>query len=221
MWLLGSTAEGDRKGIAEFFQTPLQVAMAGGSGSGDSSSVIQGGGEDLIAQHGPGAAGRTRRGAADDQPAGGARRARAARSRAARELKRRFEEAIESNEKLSQFKNQIRLEITRRRPAGHGHRRAEPRDVRHRRRGAEGLHARHHARDRRAAERRRQRDFAGRPHGCHAIRRRRAGLLELGAFGRSRQRVAPRARRGRHAREQDPACRRAWARRCRSMSTIR
>ena len=47
MWLLGSTAEGDRKGIAEYFQTPLRVAMAGGSGSGDASSVIQGGGEDL------------------------------------------------------------------------------------------------------------------------------------------------------------------------------
>jgi chemotaxis protein MotB len=47
MWLLGSTAEGDRKGIAEYFQTPLRVALAGGSGSGDSSSVIQGGGEDL------------------------------------------------------------------------------------------------------------------------------------------------------------------------------
>src|SRR5688572_26469666 len=47
MWLIGSTAEGDRKGIAEYFQTPLRVALAGGSGSGDASSVIQGGGEDL------------------------------------------------------------------------------------------------------------------------------------------------------------------------------
>ena len=47
MWLIGSTAKGDLKGIAEYFKTPLQVAMAGGSGSGDASSVIQGGGEDL------------------------------------------------------------------------------------------------------------------------------------------------------------------------------
>jgi chemotaxis protein MotB len=52
MWLLGSTAKGDLKGIADFFQTPLLVAMAGGSGSGDSSSVIQGGGEDLTRAHG-------------------------------------------------------------------------------------------------------------------------------------------------------------------------
>jgi len=47
MWLLGSTAAGDMQGIAEFFQNPLKVAMDGGSGSGDSSSVIKGGGEDL------------------------------------------------------------------------------------------------------------------------------------------------------------------------------
>ncbi len=47
MWLIGSTTQGDRQGIADYFQTPLRVALAGGSGSGDSSSIIQGGGEDL------------------------------------------------------------------------------------------------------------------------------------------------------------------------------
>jgi chemotaxis protein MotB len=47
MWLLGSTAQGDLQGIAEFFQNPLKVAMDGGSGSGDSSSILKGGGEDL------------------------------------------------------------------------------------------------------------------------------------------------------------------------------
>ncbi len=47
MWLLGSTSQGELQGIAEYFQTPLKVALAGGSGSGDSSSVIQGGGRDL------------------------------------------------------------------------------------------------------------------------------------------------------------------------------
>lgn len=52
MWLLGSTAQGDLKGIADFFNTPLKVAMAGGSGSGDSSSILQGGGEDLTRAHG-------------------------------------------------------------------------------------------------------------------------------------------------------------------------
>jgi chemotaxis protein MotB len=52
MWLLGSTAQGDLEGIAEYFSTPLKVALAGGSGSGDSSSVIQGGGEDLTRRTG-------------------------------------------------------------------------------------------------------------------------------------------------------------------------
>lgn len=47
MWLLGSTTQGDLEGIAEYFKTPLKVALAGGSGSGDSSSVIKGGGKDL------------------------------------------------------------------------------------------------------------------------------------------------------------------------------
>src|SRR5687767_15650113 len=52
MWLLGSTSKGDLNGIAEFFQTPLKVAMSGGSGSGDSSSVITGGGADLTRRNG-------------------------------------------------------------------------------------------------------------------------------------------------------------------------
>ncbi len=47
MWLLGSTAQGDMEGIAEFFKNPLKVSMGGGSGSGDSSSIIKGGGQDL------------------------------------------------------------------------------------------------------------------------------------------------------------------------------
>src|SRR5512147_2866139 len=47
MWLLGSTTQGDLQGIAEYFRTPLKVALAGGSGSGDSSSLIKGGGKDL------------------------------------------------------------------------------------------------------------------------------------------------------------------------------
>jgi len=53
MWLLGSTSKGELQGIAEYFQTPLKVALAGGSGSGDSSSVIQGGGRDLTRRESP------------------------------------------------------------------------------------------------------------------------------------------------------------------------
>ena len=52
MWLLGSTTQADLQGIADYFQNPLKVSMAGGSGSGDSSSIIQGGGKDLTASVG-------------------------------------------------------------------------------------------------------------------------------------------------------------------------
>jgi chemotaxis protein MotB len=52
MWLLGSTTRADLQGIADYFQTPLMVALKGGSGSGDSSSVIQGGGRDLTRTEG-------------------------------------------------------------------------------------------------------------------------------------------------------------------------
>ena len=47
MWLLGSTTEGDKKGIADYFNAPLKVSLLGGSGAGDSSSVVRGGGSDL------------------------------------------------------------------------------------------------------------------------------------------------------------------------------
>ena len=52
MWLLGSTAKGDLGGIAQYFQNPLKISNTGGSGAGDSSSVIKGGGRDLSRQAG-------------------------------------------------------------------------------------------------------------------------------------------------------------------------
>ena len=208
MWLLGSTAEGDRKGIAEYFQTPLRVAMAGGSGSGDASSVIQGGGEDLTRSAGQVArsAEPARRQTINLQAA----RAELARQEAEKleGLKRRFEEAIQEQREARAVQEPDSARDHGRRSASHRHRRAESRDVRYRRRRGEGLHARRHARDRRFAERRRQRDLARGPHRRRAVRGRRAGLLELGAIGRSCQRVAPRARRRRHEGEQDPAGRR-------------
>jgi len=52
MWLLGSTSKGDLQGIAEYFASPMKVAMQGGDGAGNSSSVIQGGGTDLARVYG-------------------------------------------------------------------------------------------------------------------------------------------------------------------------
>src|SRR6476646_9158859 len=47
MWLLGSTTKADLQGISEFFKTPLKIALMGGSGTGDSTSVTRGGGTNI------------------------------------------------------------------------------------------------------------------------------------------------------------------------------
>ena len=60
MWLLGSTSEGDKKGIADYFASPLKVALLNsGSGAGDASHVIKGGGQDLTRSTGQVKAGET------------------------------------------------------------------------------------------------------------------------------------------------------------------
>lgn len=117
MWLLGSTAKGDLEGIAEYFRTPLKVAMSGGSGSGDSSSVIQGGGMDLTRKDGQLRKGNDPelRRTYNPQPAQlkevekEIERVELERLRA---LKTRIEKAIDSRPLLKQFKNQLLIDIT-------------------------------------------------------------------------------------------------------------
>jgi chemotaxis protein MotB len=121
MWLLGSTAQGDLEGIADYFQNPLKVAMQGGEGTGDSSSIIQGGGEDLsrkVGQVRRGDTPNTRSINIDAAPsrakhgADGAVEAAARRERAQLiDLKGKLEAIIEANPTLRQFKNQILLDI--------------------------------------------------------------------------------------------------------------
>jgi len=118
MWLLGSTSKGDLKGIADYFNTPLKVAMQGGSGSGDSSSLIQGGGRDLTRKDG-----QVRK--ADDpainktynlQAAAHMRQIQAELERQdmarLRTLKQHIEALIESRPALRQFKSQLLIDIT-------------------------------------------------------------------------------------------------------------
>jgi chemotaxis protein MotB len=112
MWLLGSTSKGDLNGIAEFFQTPLKVAMSGGSGSGDSSSVIQGGGEDLTRRNG-----QVKKG--DTDPVKKTYDLKAAKALLEAEeagrlkaLKARIEATIEANPLLKKYQKQLLLDIT-------------------------------------------------------------------------------------------------------------
>jgi chemotaxis protein MotB len=113
MWLLGSTTDGDKKGIADYFSTPLKVAMFGGSGSGDASHVIKGGGEDFTRS-----AGQVKRGDVDSERKTinlKALKAEQARAEAARleELKRQVEEQIRASPKLAALSSQIKLDMTR------------------------------------------------------------------------------------------------------------
>ena len=111
MWLLGSTAKGDLNGIAEYFKTPLKVAMAGGSGSGDANTVLPGGGKDLTRQEG-----QLRKGENDTVTKRSVRAAAAELQKAEQarleELKKRIETAIDNSPTLKQFKNQLLIDIT-------------------------------------------------------------------------------------------------------------
>jgi chemotaxis protein MotB len=112
MWLLGSTTKGSLQGIAEYFQTPLKVAMAGGEGSGDSSSIIKGGGKDLTLRDG-----QTKKGDIEtEKKTYNLQAAEAALAKAEAErlnqLKGKIEAAIESSPTLKQYKKQLLLDIT-------------------------------------------------------------------------------------------------------------
>jgi chemotaxis protein MotB len=112
MWLLGSTTKGDLRGIADYFNTPLQVAMSGGSGSGDSSSVLRGGGEDLTRT-----VGQVKRGSDDAQRKTYTVKAMAAdmqrvADEEAKLIKKRIEQSLERNPRLRDVKNQVKMDVT-------------------------------------------------------------------------------------------------------------
>jgi chemotaxis protein MotB len=112
MWLLGSTAKGDLSGISEYFQTPLKVAMAGGSGSGDSSSILMGGGTDLTRKEGQVKKGSN---APQKKPSDlKAAKEELERQEGARlqQLKGKIEATIDANPGLKKFKKQLLLDIT-------------------------------------------------------------------------------------------------------------
>ena len=113
MWLLGSTAKGELQGIASYFASPLKVSMQGGDGSGNSSSVIPGGGNDLSKVHG-----QVRRSDSDDATN---RRtsvdtARAARARIdaqrLKALQAKIDAIITENPRLNEYRSQIRIDVT-------------------------------------------------------------------------------------------------------------
>jgi chemotaxis protein MotB len=112
MWLLGSTTKGQMEGIADYFKTPLKIALAGGEGSGDASSVIKGGGEDLTRK-----AGQEMRGATESSKDSlSLEKSRADRERMEsiqfKDMKAKVEKLIESSKSLNSFKKQLKIDIT-------------------------------------------------------------------------------------------------------------
>lgn len=112
MWLLGSTSKGDLSGISEYFKQPLKVAMFGGEGSGDATSLIKGGGKDLTRKAGQeNQANMPAKKKTKDPEAGKNEAIRQEKIRL-EELKIKFEKKIESQSFLKQFKKQLMIDIT-------------------------------------------------------------------------------------------------------------
>ncbi len=105
MWLLGSTTKANRQGISDYFNTPLKVALSGGEGSGDATSIIKGGGNDLTRR-----TGQVKHGEIDPELAKKTLDKIEAQKLA--EMKQKLERLIENNPKLKQFKRQLKLDIT-------------------------------------------------------------------------------------------------------------
>ena len=113
MWLLGSTAKGELQGIADYFNAPLKVAMAGGDGAGNSSSIIPGGGNDLSKVHGQvrrtdAEKNKNRRMTAEQMRADIARQD-AARIKA---LQAKIDSIITASPVLNEYRSQIRMDVT-------------------------------------------------------------------------------------------------------------
>jgi chemotaxis protein MotB len=114
MWLLGSTSEGDKKGIADYFSSPLKIALlSSGSGAGDASHVIKGGGQDLTRT-----SGQVKRGEVEAQRSTvnlHALKQEQVRAEIARleDLKKKVEQKIAESAKLAPMASQLRLDMTR------------------------------------------------------------------------------------------------------------
>ncbi|TAL44036.1 MAG: motility protein MotB [Methylovulum sp.] len=93
MWLLGSTTDADRKGIAEYFQDPYKISLMGGMDVGDRTRLEPGGGKDITSQE---------HGQVDEKDD----------LKQLEKLKETIQEMIDSNAKLTEFKEQIKLETT-------------------------------------------------------------------------------------------------------------
>lgn len=110
MWLLGSATQDQLQGLSEYFQTPIKAPLEKARGTGDRTSVIQGGGKDITMS-----TGQVRKVNGEKSK----RNLKAAQAELDRldklkldDLKSRLERLIASNETMRDFKSQLLLDIT-------------------------------------------------------------------------------------------------------------
>ncbi|MDZ3995149.1 flagellar motor protein MotB [Pseudomonas sp. Teo4] len=101
LWVLSNAGKGDKEAIAQYFSTPLLVALAHGDKSSASTSAIPGGGTDPNVSQGE----RVRKPPRSSRLSSEERRHLQA-------LKQRLEDAVERDPKLRELKQQIAIELS-------------------------------------------------------------------------------------------------------------
>lgn len=105
MWLLGSVSKADLDGISEYFKQPMKLAMSGGEAVANRSSLIVGGGRDMTSNDKM----DVKKDISEEEAKKIVKEAERMRLKA---LKQKLEEKIEESPILSEFKNQILIDIT-------------------------------------------------------------------------------------------------------------
>lgn len=98
MWLLAMASPQTKQGLAEYFKDPSKVSLSGGSGTGDRTSLIPGGGESITREAGHGKKTDTRN--------------KQKEAEQLQQLKMELEQMIKKEPQLQQFKEQFKVEIT-------------------------------------------------------------------------------------------------------------
>ncbi|NYH14644.1 flagellar motor protein MotB [Paraburkholderia bryophila] len=110
MWLLGSTSKYDKQGIEDYFNTPLSSLLGGSQGTAAARpSVVQGGGRDISdTRPGDGKKSQTQ----PTPPTTAAPTVAPADAARLEQLKAKLTTLIEQSPALKAFKDQIRISIT-------------------------------------------------------------------------------------------------------------
>lgn len=106
MWLLGSTTDAQLHGIAKYFENPYRVSLSGGKTSGETTSVLPGGGPDISKNVG-------QINLSDSRATVSRRHAGESDRESLEALNRNLRQAIEHSPLLHEFRDQLKIGFTR------------------------------------------------------------------------------------------------------------